>query len=475
MTRAEYEAKYGTAPVIPSSSPSTASAPVTMTRAQYTEKYGTAPSIPKKEKNLFDKLGQRVEEGVSGFTKELMDPKPDILKGPRLFARPLGALGRGVGDVVEAGIKALPGNIEEQVGKVIAPVVAPIAEKVVPAYQKFAEAQPELAQDVSDIGGISNLFGAGVLKKSALTAIEKVIPEASVESLSSKVVSDFNKSVKPTFSGATKGQLDKKNTQVTEAVKIIQNNAPNLKFVDDSGEIVSGSTPKTIQQLGDAVDQTKRNIFSQYSTMPKEAGDLGLKIKTEPIATELDAVVNNKALQLTNPETVAYAKSMKDRYENIGDLEPEMTQDVIQNLNESLKAFYKNPTYADASKAAIDAMVANNLRKMLDEGIEKLSGPGYQDLKNQYSSLKSIERDVVKAAAREAKKAGKGLIDFTDIFTGGDILQGVITLNPGAIARGAVGRGIKEFYKYMNNPNRGIEGMFKTAEKIPTEKLFKGK
>jgi len=60
-----------------------------------------------------------------------------------------------------------------------------------------------------------------------------------------------------------------------------------------------------------------------------------------------------------------------------------------------------------------------------------------------------------------ARKANKGLMDMTDIFTGGDIAAGLLTANPALLAKGTVGKGLKEVFKALNDPDRAIANMFK--------------
>lgn len=58
---------------------------------------------------------------------------------------------------------------------------------------------------------------------------------------------------------------------------------------------------------------------------------------------------------------------------------------------------------------------------------------------------------------------------MTDIFTGGDILSGVITGNPALLARGVAGRGMKEYIQYLNNPNRYIKKAFDILDNPPAD------
>ena len=166
------------------------------------------------------------------------------------------------------------------------------------------------------------------------------------------------------------------------ALKTIKANADQLNIEDSAGEIVS-RTPQTIQELSQAVNQTKKLVFDQYDAVAKKAGTAGATIDAKPIASEVLQVAQNKALQITNPEIIKYAEDWAKRLQGLNVLDTETTQAVIQNLNKSLEAFYRNPTYESASKAAVDAGLANNFRKALDEAIETATGEQYQVLKNQ--------------------------------------------------------------------------------------------
>jgi hypothetical protein len=138
-------------------------------------------------------------------------------------------------------------------------------------------------------------------------------------------------------------------------------------------------------------------------------------------------------------------------------------------MNNNLEAFYRNPTYDTASRVAIDAGIANNFRSALDKAIEGATGKEYQALKNKYGALKAIENDVTKAAMRDARKNVKGLLDYTDIFTSGQMLSGILSLNPAMFTKGAVERGFKEYIKMLNDPNRAVKNIFDHLEKTPKQ------
>jgi len=272
--------------------------------------------------------------------------------------------------------------------------------------------------------------------------------------------------------------------RATDAVTNIVLNKNNLKLTDESGKVVEG-LPKSLKQFSDAIDQTKRIIFKEYDDLAKAASAQKTKtyqfknavgvqpkahiqstarIDLKPIEKELQTVLSSNPFRDMAPSSAKYAESRLKVLANRGSYSPLEAQEAIQILNKTLESFYKNPSFEMATNAGIDAMIANNLRKGLDKTISELTGKQYQQLKNAYGALKEIEKDVGHRVAIDARKNIKGLIDFSDIFSGGEFVAGVVSMNPAFIARGAVAKSIASFYKYVNNPNRIVKSMFSNVE-----------
>lgn len=387
-----------------------------------------------------------VKEGVKVFTPQAVQDKVSEL------AQKAGITVAGA--IPQEALTALA-NHPEALGNIQA--IVDLATTV-PAIKPVAEALQGVAKPaikVVEQGAKTSLD----LASKALTPSEKA--------LESKILVKYQKGVKPTIQGQKTAQnvVDYKQN-VISGVKTIKENMADLQFTNDAGEIIKGETPKNLQQFSDAIDQTKKSVFKQYDTLAKKAGGAGVTVDTSKIASELDSVINDKALSITSPNAIAYAKATKDRLLNTGIIDAETAQNVVQNYNKSLEAFYRNPSYDNATQAAIDATIANNVRKTLDEGISSLTGKQYGALKKQYGALKAIEKDVVKASLRDARKNVKGLIDFTDIFTGSQLVHGLATMNPATIASGIASKGIQTIHKTLNDPNRAIEKMFATVGKL---------
>ena len=276
------------------------------------------------------------------------------------------------------------------------------------------------------------------------------------------VVKGFDTAIKPNLaSKQTPTQRAKYETQVAQGLESIANNAENLRFVDEaSGEVVTGRLPQNLKEFVDGLEQTKQTIFKQYDDLAEKAGEAGAKIDTVRIANELDAIINSKALKLSNPESIAYANSVRDRLLSTRALNALDAQDVIRNYNNSLDAFYRNPTPEGLTRNAVDALVANQLRRALDDEIDALTGANYQGLKSEYAALKAIERDVMRAYNRDARRNTKGLIDFTDVLTGGQVVGGILSMNPAVIGQGLAGKAIAGAIKMWNDPNRKVRQIF---------------
>jgi hypothetical protein len=397
----------------------------------------------------------------------------------------------GVGDVIGQTVKAVTPDFivnkataalgETPVGKLIGEVAPKVAEK----YKSFSEAHPRLTKNIESTANIAAALPIGaessaakeVIKdtaKSTLKGAKNIVSDVASSALEkaggvySKNIDTFidksiEKSVKPSVAG--KETMAAQNSYKQKARDAIKEIVSNKKNLDLDPELPGIQLPENIAQTQKAIAQTKQNIFKQYSEMAQKAGQKQAKVNLEGIGNELLSLADNKVLNDINPSIVNYAKSKAETFLSRKIYTPEEAQDAIKYLNQSLDAFYKNPTYESATKAMIDASIANNLRKGLDNVIEQAGQSGYQALKNKYGALSAIEKDVSKRAIMEGRKNAAGLLDFTDILSGGQMAEGLLSLNPAKFASGVVQKGIKKFIKSINSPDEIIKRMFKKVDK----------
>jgi len=243
--------------------------------------------------------------------------------------------------------------------------------------------------------------------------------------------------------------------------------ARNKSIVDDTTGMLRN--PKNRMEMLEVLKDAKKKIYKDYSDLASSATGKGASVETTPIIADTINLVKEKG----------WSKDVKDyalkQARSLSDLEganPSKIQDRIEELNNNFNPF---ATGKDKVKTEIDASISRKLRESLEASIERTEGEGYQVLRNEYSSLKAIENDLTNAAAVEARRNKGGLLDFTDIFTGGNITGAVFTGNPSMLAQGLGGRGVKEYLKWLNDPNRYLKNAFKAIENNPNFRAGFGK
>lgn len=403
-------------------------------------------------------------------------------------------------------------GIATAVSSPLAPVFKPLLEVIgdignrvgdSSTVQNFAASPAgEMTSRVAtDVGNAANVAGAALGTVSAVKAIPDVITNVkdSLPNLSTdtavntdkSIVDNYTRAIKPTIVGKQNlPAIQKYQKNIVSAVNSIVANKDSLSFTDSAGQPETGRLPQSPMEFSQAIDQTKAGVFSQYDSLAKQAGEKGAFVDSTPIASSLNKVAGNEALRLTNPSAVKYANDFASRLvANPGEVPSGMslsdyldsegnapkykqfdaptTQEIIKSMNSNLEAFYKNPSYDNASKVAIDAGVVHQFREGLGDSIKSATGENYQAIKNQYAALSAIEKDVAKRAIVLARQqsvgSAAGLGKYMDVFSGGDMVQGLLTLNPALFAKGAAQTAFTRFFQYLNSPDRAIGNMFKAA------------
>lgn len=424
----------------------------------------------------FEKIKTSVPEGLAPF------------RGERALFRIGGQIAGAANDVIGQTLKsAYKTIVPEKAQRVISEAAgnvmeSPYVQEPIKAgaelYGKFKETFPEAAKDVEAGANIAGFLPIGkgaslanMARKEGVNIFQDVVMPQTKEAVANEINKTIRygveKAIRPPVSkGKNFAQAKQYFDKATSAVKEIVANKENLVLTDVEGKILKGKLPQSLKQFSDAIDQTKRAIFTKYDDMAREAGENGAIVDLTKTAKELDSFSSSSVLQDLSPEVAKYANKRAESFLNRGAYTSTEAQDAITHLNKSLEAFYRNPSYETASRAGVDALIANNLRKSLDEAIENTVGEGYQSFKKAYGSLKTIEDDVAKRAMVDARKSVHGLLDFTDIFTSGELLAGIATMNPAMVMRAGAWKAVKEYFKHINNPNRVVKMMFNDIDNI---------
>lgn len=479
----------------------------------------SAPAPQPQPKGFAGRVGERLGERYQAVAEEpLTVQSVATLRQPlRVAGQVAGGLTDIIGETLKSGYGLLPEVVQAGIrgaGKAMVEGMPKVnvtmqgIQGLMGQWSEFREKHPEPAKDIEAAGNIAMVApilkplgqlgkeGIAVSKdimKLSRKGVEKaatgakdvvattrnvydklrgVYPDAALEPIKNNAIrgvveKGLEKGIRPTVTGkATYGQIQSYFNRGTEAVKSIVQNKQALQFTDEAGNIVRGELPKSLHQFSQAVEQTKKTIFQTYDELAKAAGQQGAVVDLRPIVAQIDDITSKAALQDLSPATVKYAQNRAKALLKRGTYTAEEAQEAIKILNNSLESFYKNPTYGTGQKAVVDAMIANNLRSSLDDVITQAVGPGYQDLKASYGALKSIEKEVAHRAIVDLRKNVKGLLDFTQLYSGTQAVTGLLTMNPKLMIQAGTIESIARYLKMMNNPNRHIRKMFENVDEL---------
>lgn len=412
-----------------------------------------------------------------------------VSRGTAALISPIAQTAAMAGDVAFGAAKAFTTpEFEKTVGDKFGAAVAPVAGK----YSEFTQnLNPEAKFQLQNIvePGVGAMLdvglpgagavGARAVKRgigNALESVPQVSTPTRVPSIvqtgitpeaKSAIVEAYNRSIKPNFNQLTTPQKQfKYQNDVNTSLASIVANKQNLSFVDETtGEVVTGRTPQNLKEYTEAIQQTERDIFQEYNTLAEQAGEVGAFVDNIRVANSLDEVINSKRLKVSSPETIRYAEELKQTLLRTPKLSIVEAQDIIADFNNQLAAFYSKATPDAFSQTMVKAQVANQLRQAIDDSIGAIDGAPYQTIKAEYGALKNIERDVMRAYLRDARRNTKGLIDFTDVFSGGQVISGILSFNPASIAQGVAQKAIATGIKALNDPNRAVKKMFEQMER----------
>ena len=331
------------------------------------------------------------------------------------------------------------------------------------------EGQPPITEQLKRVGTDVLIGGAlkagGKLIEKAVSPIVEPYVNSAAKKLSDTIRGGIEKGIRPTVKGkASSPELERYLVKAESGVKSIISNKNNLQLSDKKGNIVTGKLPKSLKQFSESIDQTKKWIFDQYDELQKTTGVTGVKIDLAPIVDDLLKLADNEVLATEAPNIVRFARMKARQYAKQGAYSPSQAQEAIKTINERLRAAYAANDVKVTQTKSIEDFAVTRLRAGLDDAIEKTTGnASYQELKNAYGSLRSIEKDVAHRSVVDARKNKVGFFGYADIWTAAEVVAAIT--NPAHLPKAIAIQGTKRWIMWYNNPNRIIKSMFGGAEK----------
>jgi len=322
-------------------------------------------------------------------------------------------------------------------------------DKALLGGQKIAETYRSVVENSTQ--RIASNFDRQALRDTLnkpLPEVEQTIGDMYVNAVSPGV-----KGKKQSLEGLTANK-----TSAVSAIKNLTESKPTLKFRDiETNEFIEGELPTNLWEFGGAIAHQKSQVYKQITEALQATGEVN--IDTSRITDAMTDIIENP-VYANETAIVNRARESLSKYMTT-DYTPSQIEELIQLENDRLQAFYRGSgTQADA---IVSAIVANNLRDMLDEAVESATGTGVKSLKNQYGNLKAIERDVVHRALHNAQAREAGLVDMFGIRTIGDVAAGAAG-DLGALKRSAAQIAGESFIKALNDRDAMVNRMFLVAE-----------
>jgi hypothetical protein len=257
--------------------------------------------------------------------------------------------------------------------------------------------------------------------------------------------------------------------RITTAVDSLIEAKNSIRFRDAEGnELPSGRVPRTLDEFVQGIDQLKTQIFDQYDDLAIRQGGQGVRVPLQPAINQLRQLAAEPQVAHVNPNLARQAEEMAQRWEAAASYSPKEMQNVVQSLNQQLKALLRNPTQEAFSHNTMMSQVLGTLRNTLNQTMATaLQGPQYQALRNRYASLASIESDVANALRRHAARSPGLIHQAGNLGFWADALYGIATFNPKAIGYAAAIKGSQEINRYLRSPNRAVTRLFaKRAQEL---------
>jgi hypothetical protein len=412
--------------------------------------------------NFLDYPFRAIPADVYGATKAALAPSG---KGQEEFWK---------GRAAVMGATQLP---ETSTGQAISTALNAPASLIGAGIGKLSRATlgPELTQEIAPYatvaGDVAPIIGGKLISGTMGKAgdLVKSITGNTSAGIDRFIDNAYQRAAKPgVTAGRTAPRVQEHMEEMRGAIDSIIDRKANLQFTDPAGTVRTGDLPRSLDEFGQAISQTKQQIFQEYDALQQAAGRAGAKVDLKPTVAELAAITVDPVISDLHPEVARYAGTRAIALNNRGTYSPAETQRAIQHLNASLQAFYQEPRNTNlAGNAMIDSMVANKLRESLDSTITNATGPGYQELKNQYGNLKAIEREVVNRATIEGRKElGGGILGrIGDVVSAREVISGMMHLHPATVASGVTLKALTNYINRRRSPNRAVQQIFQKAEK----------
>lgn len=365
------------------------------------------------------------------------------------------------GGILEGGAKALAKPVSQSIAKKLG-----MGAGIGATYGGIAGASQGLQEgdDAGKIvgktlggaaaGGALGLAATGALPlaRGIKNTVSKLVPSTIKENVS-RVLKNTGKT------GLSGAGSSKTLDDAVSAFETVHKNANNI-IVKDINDVEKVFIPSkaTFFELPQALKQTKDAIYKEYSDIAKTAGDAGLvfnKKDFKGLEVFLDKYNSKGYTQQFSNKAQQFKEALARFNKNAN---PEEIQKLIEIVNVDV-----NPL-SDKAGSQVSNEFSAKLRDVLDSKLEKSGNPLYQETRNKYAQLKSVEKDVI-ARYKEALRKANANPSVIDGIASLDAIMGVIQSEPTNIIRGGVISLLKKGFTHLRDPEVNMRRVFKLLDK----------
>jgi hypothetical protein len=328
----------------------------------------------------------------------------------------------------------------------------------------------DIVQGATDYYGAEALGALGTKLRGVPITEEGIAARrlADTTTAENKVDLKINESIDTAFRPSVKGrksvaQREQAQARGQDMMREIIKNKNTLELPDGYGGVVRGQLPSgenAAEQLSVAMKQAMDKTLTEYMTMAEASGEKGLVVTQDNAIKGLQAALEKEEFQ-AEPAMLEMIQKQIDVLRNTKPYSPVGAENRIALLNERLRPYYADPTPTRQGQAYVDALEADALRTTLDDGISALEGPGHQQLKNTYGSIRSYQDIVNHRITVYNRGAPTGLQDFLGkVSEVGTAIHAIASHSPAGLAASVGMHVARKMAKASNNPNVIISKMF---------------
>ena len=276
------------------------------------------------------------------------------------------------------------------------------------------------------------------------------------------------------------GDVTKIIPERVNAIKTISDNLPDIKLPNIDTGALESRVPQNRLDLLHAFNQTKKLVWNKVNTLSKGATEQNAQIDLSSIGQEALAQtkkdIGSVALK-TNPTLINGLEAELTKIKTAGTINPTQAEDYMKFLNSEVQRLRQSGQAVDYSVKDLYSNVLNKLNDATDSAIEKaLNQSGYRDLRKQYSSLKSAEKEILGGANKFLRQQGGGGSGFVHpivnlwsveelLQAGGHAFTGNIGGAVSNLGRAATVKWSSKIVDFFRNPDKRIPQMFQLLKK----------